>query len=308
MISKITYPLAPICLFVYKRLDTLKETVKSLQENELARLSDLHIFSDAAGKTSDDEAVSQVRNFCKTITGFKSVNIVCSEKNSGLAVSVIKGVSDIINKHDKVIVLEDDLVLSGNFLFFMNEALHFYKDNEHMFSVGGYTSPMKNGKNADVYFTKRASPWGWGTWKDKWNTLDWNVTDYDSFIRNKAKQRQFNKMGSDLTILLKRQQAGKRDSWAVRWTYEQFKRDQYTVFPVISKVTNEGFGGNATHTSKINRSRFSTTLDTTCKTHFSFPENPALDPYFLKQFTDVYSIKTRVLYKIKGILNQLYNG
>jgi hypothetical protein len=303
MISTITYPLAPVCLFVYKRLDTLKETVKSLQKNELAQQSDLYIFSDAAGKASDEAAVDSVRSFCKAITGFKSVSIVHSERNLGLAASVIKGVSSIIDEYDKVIVLEDDLVVSQNFLNFMNEALDFFKGNNRMFSVAGYSSPMQSIENEDVYFTKRASCWGWGTWKDKWDTIDWNVKDYEHFIRDRRMQRQFNLMGSDLTGMLKKQQEGKINSWAIRWTYEQFKRDQYTVFPVISKVSNEGFGEQATHTSKNNRSRFSTILDTSGKTKFRFPEEPYLEPHYLRQFTDRYSIKTRALYKIKSILN-----
>src|SRR4051794_17874331 len=302
MISTTAYPLAPICLFVFKRLDTLKESVTSLQKNELAPLSDLYIFSDAAGKLSDEEAVNSVRNYCKTITGFKSVNVVLSEKNLGLAPSVIKGVTNIINKYKKVIVLEDDLIVSNNFLYFMNEALVFYKDNERMFSVAGYTSPMKCRTNEDVYFTKRGSCWGWGTWINKWDTIDWDVTDYKIFINDKRTQRQFNEMGSDLTNFLRKQQTGKLNSWAIRWNYEQFKRNQYTVFPVVSKVTNEGFGDSATHTSKSNKDRFSTTLDNTGKISFSFPDEPFIDPNFLRQFKDRYSIKTRAIYKIRSIL------
>ena len=302
-----TYPLAPICLFVYKRLDTLIEVVKSLQKNELAELSDLFIFSDAAGKAADEAAVSDVRNFCKMITGFKSVTLSFAKKNSGLAASVIRGVSDVLGKSDKVIVLEDDLVVSSNFLVFMNKALHFYKDNKQMFSVSGYSSPIKNKKNQDVYFTRRGSCWGWGMWSDRWRTIDWNVADYESFSCDKKRQKKFNQMGSDLTGLLRKQRAGKINSWAIRWNYEQFKRNQYSVFPVVSKVSNEGFGDNSTHTAKSQRSRFYTTLDVSNTTYFSFPEYPFLDPYFIKQFTDKYSLATRVIYKLKSILTEPYS-
>lgn len=303
MISNIIYTLAPICLFVYKRLDTLKEAVKSLQKNELAQLSDLYIFSDAANDPSEIQAVNKVRDFCETVTGFKSVKVICAEQNLGLATSIIKGVSSVISKNEKIIVLEDDLVVSNNFLSFMNEALHYYKDKEKIFSITGYSSPMQNKKNKEVYFTKRGCSWGWGTWKEKWDTIDWNASDYESFIQNKEKQKQFNKMGSDLTISLMKQQMGMTNSWAIRWVYEQFKRDQYSVYPVVSKVSNEGFGDNATHTSKSNRNRFSTIIDKTGKCNFEFPDIPYLDPYFVNQFIDRYSIKIRAFYKLKSILN-----
>lgn len=297
------YQLAPVCLFVYKRLDTLKQAVKSLLQNELAALSDLYVFSDAAASEKDIEAVNEVRRFVESIKGFKSIAFRFSQKNNGLAKSVIDGVTDVINRYDKVIVLEDDLMVSDNFLSFMNESLEFYKNNNQMFSVAGYTMPIKTSADADVYFTKRASCWGWGTWKNRWENIDWTVSDFETFSRDKAKQKEFNKMGSDLSWMLKKQIAGKINSWAIRWTYEQFKRNTYTVFPIISKVTNEGFGGNATHTSESNKSRFSTALDRSTQSSFQFPENPFISTAILKQFTDRYSIKTRVIYKIKSILN-----
>jgi len=109
-------------------------------------------------------------------------------------------------------------------------------------------------------------------------------------------------MGSDMTGMLKKQMRGEINSWAIRWTYSQFKQDLFTVFPVVSKVSNEGFGDNATHTSKSNKTRFSTSLDTSGKTDFNFTDQPFIHPKIIRQFTDTYSIKTRVLYKLKDML------
>lgn len=139
--------LAPIVLFTYKRLNTLKQTIESLQQNYLATESDLYIFSDAAKGIEDKESVDSVRNYIKTIKGFKSVTITESEVNKGLATSIIEGVSQILKTHETVIVLEDDLVSTNNFLDFMNESLTKYEDETAIFSISGFSFNLNLEKN-----------------------------------------------------------------------------------------------------------------------------------------------------------------
>ena len=73
-----------------------------------------------------------MRKDLKKIHGFKSVYVIESDKNNGLANSIIKGVNDIIKKFGKIIVLEDDLIVSQYFLDFMNRSLSLYKENKYM--------------------------------------------------------------------------------------------------------------------------------------------------------------------------------
>ncbi len=121
--------LAPIVLFVYNRLSHTKQTVESLQKNYLADQSELFIFSDGPKNELDRQKVENVRKYLNSINGFKNIVIKESQENKGLANSVISGVSEIISKYGKIIVMEDDLVSAPGFLKFMNEALEFYKDN-----------------------------------------------------------------------------------------------------------------------------------------------------------------------------------
>ncbi len=294
--------LAPICLFVFKRLDLTQQVVASLQNNKLAAQSHLYIFSDAAAKEEDKQVVEEVRSFIRNIEGFASVTLRFSDENKGLANSVIAGVSEVVNERGKAIVLEDDLVLSDNFLNFMNDALNWYENDERVFAVCGYTVPIRTKENIDVYFTGRGSSWGWATWKNRWDKIDWAMKEYNAFTKDKAAQKRFNRNGSDLTKLLRLQMEGKRNSWAIRWAYAQFKLGTYTVFPTVSKVANDGFGGNATHTAGLHQTRFSTVLDKSGKTKFHFL-SPHIHPEIFNQFLDTYSLKTRILYKIKSLFS-----
>jgi hypothetical protein len=295
--------LAPIVLFTYKRLNTLQQTVEALKNNYLAAESDIYIYSDAAKVKEDQVAIDDVREYIKSIDGFKTITIYESESNKGLATSIIEGVTDILHIHEKVIVLEDDLVTSPNFLNYMNQALQFYKNEAKVFSITGYSLPIHNVESeADVYFTSRSSSWGWATWKDRWVNIDWEVKDYPQFKNNRSLRHDFNKMGSDMSQMLDRQMQGKINSWAIRWCYHQFKLGALSVHPFKSKIENIGFNSPDASNTKERFNRYRTTLDLTETASFEFSRKFDLNPKIIKQFTKPFSIKTRIKYKLLNLL------
>ena len=245
--------LSPIVLFTYRRIP--KKTIESLQTNPLASRSELIIFSDNYKNDRDKQDVQGVREYIKTINGFKKIIIIKREKNFGLANNIINGVTEIINKFGKVIVLEDDLIVSENFLDYMNEALNFYQDDRRIWSISGYSPKLKclEDYDKDVYLSFRANSWGWATWKDRWQIIDWDIKDWKQFRQNKQAIRQFNRGGNDLFKMLELQMMGKIDSWAIRWCYNQFKQGRYTVYPEKSKILNIGFDNKGTHNSTNHR-------------------------------------------------------
>ena len=263
---------APIVLFTYKRLDTLQLTVEALQKNYLAADSDLYIFSDAAKGELDAVAVTQVRKYIQSVDGFKSITIYESSLNKGLATSIIEGVSQILKVHESVIVMEDDLVSTNNFLDFMNQSLIKFERDKTVFSISGFSFNLKMGDKYidDTYFLNRGWSWGWATWKDRWDKMDWEISDYNEFIKNRKAQKTFSEGGSDLNGMLKKQMRNNLDSWAIRWFYNQYKCEGLTVYPVKSKILNEGFGVNATHTKGSSR-RYLPFLDTSNKRTFIYP-------------------------------------
>ena len=243
--------LAPVILFAYNRPGHLKKTLDALKNNLNADKSVLYVFSDAAKSEKDKPLVYQVRSILKNIVGFKDIIIRLHEENLGLAASVISGVTEVIKEHKKVIVLEDDLITSHNFLCFMNQALVKYENNKNIFSISGYTLPIKMPKlSYDVFFSFRYSSWGWATWEDKWLKADWEVKDFQNLLSNKNLQAKLKRSGEDLLPMLKAQQLNLINSWAVRWAYTQAKNDAYCVCPVISKVMNIGADASGTNFTK----------------------------------------------------------
>jgi len=286
--------MAPIVLFTYKRFESLRRTVEALQRNTGARDSLLYVFSDGPRSAADVAAVAEVRAYLTGIDGFREVFVSESPVNKGPATSVIDGVTRVIREHGRVIVLEDDLITAPNFLSFMNAALETYVATPRVFSVSGFTLPIS--APGDVYFTMRGSSWGWATWEDRWNTVDWAVSDFAAFLRDSLARHRFNRIGSDLVKSLKDQMAGKIDSWAIRWVYAQFRQERVTVFPTRSKVANIGLDDSDTRTGRGQSGRFATTLDDSGSRTFHLTE-PALDPSVVRQFAGYYSLPVRLKYK-----------
>lgn len=295
--------LTPIVLFTYKRLDTLKQTVEALQQNYLAVDSDLYIFSDAAKGEQDAESVNNVRNYIKSVHGFKSITIYESQLNKGLATSIIEGVSQILKIHETVIVLEDDLVSTNNFLDFMNQSLLIYKNEKAVFSVSGFSFNLKTTDNYkyDTYFLNRGWSWGWATWQDRWDKIDWEIQDYSEFIKNRKAQKNFSEGGSDLNGMLKKQMNNDLDSWAIRWFYNQYKCKGLTVYPVKSKILNEGFGENATHTKGSAR-RYMPVLDIENKRSFNFASKIEITEIAQRKFQIKMGYFSRLKSKIETYL------
>ncbi len=243
--------LAPIVLFVYNRPDHTRKTVEALQKNELARKSMLFIYSDAAKNIAEEDKENEVRDYIKTIDGFKKVTIINRENNLGLANSIIDGVTKIVNKYGKIIVLEDDLVTSPYFLKFMNDALDLYENNNEVVSIHGYQYPLKDSSHLpDTFFIKGADCWGWATWIDGWKIFEYDGKKLLEELQFKKLQREadFNNSFA-YTKMLRDQIKGKNNSWAIRWYMSAFLKNKLTLYPKKSLVQNIGFDHSGTHSN-----------------------------------------------------------
>lgn len=238
---------APILLFVYNRLWHTKQTIGALQKNELACQSDLIIYSDGAKKPDDIAKVKEIRCYSKSVSGFRSIRVVEREKNYGLAENIISGVTEIVNQHGKVIVLEDDLVTSSFFLNYMNAGLELYENDEDVISIHGYMYPVKK-RLPETFFIKGADCWGWATWKRGWDLFNCNGQELLEMILSRKKEKEFDFNNSYPYVqMLKDQIAGKNNSWAVRWYASAFLADKLTLYPSRSLVNNIGFDGSGSH-------------------------------------------------------------
>ncbi|PCJ15891.1 MAG: sugar transferase [Candidatus Cloacimonadota bacterium] len=239
--------LAPIVLFVYDRLDKTKKTINALQKNKLAKYSDLYIYSDAAKSKKIQNCVDEVRQYIECINGFGKVIIIYREKNWGLANSIIDGVTSIINKYGKVIVLEDDLVTSPYFLKYMNDALLFYKNKKKVWHISGWNYLINTSSLEDIFLWRLMNCWGWATWQDRWQSFEKNTDKImDQFSETEI--NRFNLDGTaDFWAQVIANKKKKINTWAIFWYATIFKNDGLCLNPTQTFVENIGQDGSGVH-------------------------------------------------------------
>ncbi len=244
---------APIVLFVYNRLWHTQQTIEALQNNVLAKQSELYIYSDEANTEKVQNSVNKVRQLLDKIDGFKSVTILKRKKHFGLADSIIDGVTTIVNQYGRIIVLEDDMVVSPYFLEYMNEALDQFVEDNRVISVHGYVYPVDI-KLPEAFFLPGADCWGWATWRRGWEIFNPNGQYLlDELVRRHLIQ-EFDYNGAyPFSNMLKAQVKGANDSWAIRWHASAFLAGKLTLYPGRSLVHNSGNDGSGTHCGNSDR-------------------------------------------------------
>lgn len=244
--------LAPIAIFAYSRPKHFKNVLDSLFNNEEAKDSELYIFCDGAKQNCTEETlakIKEVREIAKTENRFKKVTVIVQDANKGLANSIITGVTQVVNQHGTVIVLEDDLIVSPYFLSFMNDGLTRYQKNQDVAEIGACNFFACGEKFPNYFVSPMAETWGWATWKDRWEKFSSDSVSLYKELESNNLMHKFNAYGAyDMQGMLKDQIFGKVDSWAIRWQAVMVLNDMYCLHSNPSHAHHvESF--EATHAS-----------------------------------------------------------
>lgn len=250
-------PIAPILLLLYDRPRHTRRILDLLMRQPEIVDTPLFILADGAKDSEQSRAkVAEVREIAEEyISKLPYTTLWTQETNVGLAHNVTEGVSRVLEQYDRIIVVEDDLILSPYFLRWMRDALLQY---EHVSEVAHV--------HAGTFYTHRrlrpnhllsfAGSWGWGTWRDRWQTY-WDPDGEKLLLQMNADpsaRRHFDYGGYQcFTRMLWRQTRGLNNSWAVRWHANIVLHHLLSVNANPPLVSNGGFDGSGTHSSADNR-------------------------------------------------------
>ncbi|SOC78573.1 methyltransferase, FkbM family [Salinimicrobium sediminis] len=242
--------LAPVIIFVYNRPWHTRQVLESLKANTLAGNSKLYIFSDGAKKNAGHNEISwiqEVRELIREDNWCGEVEIIEREQNLGLAQSVISGVSEIISDHGKVIVLEDDLILGKYFLEFLNDGLNEYDTQKEIYGISGYKFQSIKKIQESTFFLPLMSSWGYGTWADRWNSINFSARALQAEINSRHIGKELDFGNIPFYNMLQDQVKGKIDSWAICFYASMFLKKGVFLFPNTSLLRNIGFDGTGIH-------------------------------------------------------------
>lgn len=248
---------SPIVIFAYNRPIHFKQILDALANNNEAKQSDLYIYIDGPKDNDIDdnlEKIKEVNAIAHLEDRFKSVKVYSRLRNLGLSKSIIGGVTEILRLHAKIIVLEDDIMVSKGFLKYMNDALLLYQNEKKVGCIHAWNYQLDMSKQTEsTFFLKGADCWGWATWKESWDLFNNNGAELLKYIESNNIQFNFNRRGThDFVNMLKNQIQGKNDSWAIRWHASLFINDIYCLHPTESVVTNIGLDDSGVHCGVMN--------------------------------------------------------
>jgi GR25 family glycosyltransferase involved in LPS biosynthesis len=247
--------LSPVLLFTYNRPFHTRQTLEALEKNYLAQETHLIIFLDGLKDNCSSEQAehhNQLRLLLNEKKWCRTVEIFESETNLGCAKSIVNGVTEALKSHNKVIILEDDIVTSPYFLTYMNDGLNYYEKDLTIGSINSFAERFLGDSRFPEYFLMNGSDsWGWGTWRDRWKDFIFDAKIVKDKIIQLDKIDEF-EFGSHMT-LIDQQIVGSIDTWDVQWHGSNIIAGRKGLYPKTSFLRNIGLDGSGTHGEKINK-------------------------------------------------------
>lgn len=273
---------APVVITVYNRYWHFQQCVESLAKNYGADKTDLYIAIDAPYREEDKDSVNKVYEYAKAITGFKSLTIFMREINLGARENSLRSYESVFRTYDMIIMSEDDNIFSSDFLDYTNKGLAFYKDRKDIFAVCGYNYPieMPSGYREDIYGWTGFNAWGFGTWKDRWDSLDLEppIEELQSFLNNRNEMKKLDRIAGQYRPALQLIVETGEYTGDTIICYQLFRNSQISIFPSISRVKNIGHDGSGMHCGVDNSNRFKTQLVSDGKQAIRFEQNIKKNP------------------------------
>ena len=259
--------MTPIALFVYNRTDTTRKTLDALIQNTLAAQTDLYVFSDGGRDEASWKKVNEVRQLLQAFKEkaekeglLHSVTLVLRPENLYLERNVMEGIAEVLQHHDSIIAMEDDIITSPYFLQYMNEALELYRDEPRVMHVAGFTnlnligSPLLDKDGSETYFTPHMSGAGaWATWRNRWQQYFHHYETEEEALsglsEDDCRRIQYDGAFPCLRLLQKRPVP-----WDICWEIAIYKAQGLCLSPAHTLIRNIGLR-QGTHFSSWRSSR-----------------------------------------------------
>ena len=293
----------PVLLITFNRPIHTRKTLEALLVQEPPVL---YVFQDGPRKDnpSDVDNCQKVRSVIEECINGKRIQAKTyfSRINRGCRDAIIFSISEVLKRHEEVIVVEDDIITSPAFISFMSQALEYYKDKKSVFSISGHShSPLRfqipDDYPYDVFASPRLFNWGWGTWRDRWEKADWSFSYYDEFMKHPFEQKAFIRGGEDLLPMLKEEHDGHSSAWDIQFAFAHFANHAVSIVPCFSYTKNIGEDGSGTHCIDNRRIVDDSTTDLCLNYSPKFLNNLYFDSRIINSQYSVFCRKKRPVWQ-----------
>lgn len=279
----------PIALFLYNRPAHTQLVLESLSQCRRIDECIVRIYCDGPKRPGDAERVAETRAIAREWAPRLNAEIIERDTNLGLARSIVEGVSELCYSRGRVIVVEDDFLLSPFFVDYMLTSLDRYATETDIYQISGYMFPIRHATEPDAFFLPLTTTWGWATWSRAWKVFDWNASQAEELLRDPEVRRRFNLNNAyPYSEMLERRLKDENDSWGILFWWAVFKTGGLVLHPRKSLVWNGGFDQSGTHCGDQawSAQSLSELKDDSWTREFQFPDTLAVDQSALTKVAD----------------------
>jgi hypothetical protein len=243
----------PVAVFTYNRPRHTHSALEALSRCAGLEQCSVYLFSDAPRGADQAAQVSETRAVLRQWASKLRATLVERSENLGLSKSIVSGVSSLCNEYGQVIVLEDDLIVSPDFLTYMVSALERYESEAQVMQIAGCTLASPSSLTQDAFFLPVTTTWGWATWRRAWQQFSWLPQDLATARTESQWLERFNLHGTyNYLQMLDDRLAGRNDSWGILWWYAVSRQRGLVLYPKRNLVQNIGFDGSGIHCGEGN--------------------------------------------------------
>lgn len=303
----------PILIYPFKRPDLTKKVLDNVMKSQPQKI---FIAVDAPREYIDGEIelVFQVRKLIDNYN-FESCKVekLYLEKNIGID-RIHEVISWFFEHNETGIVLEDDIVPNISFFNFVDELLEHYKNNGKVKFITGsnfISHKYKSNKNS-YHFTNIPSFWGWATWRNEWQAIDFNLVntisenDYISILKEKfTRDGDFNYFKR----LYDFQRTGSQIGGDQKIMFNVWAQKGVCIVPSKNLISNIGINHEHANSKKSDKMTKLSNLETEAISNIIHPDQIVVEKKYDnllmdKIFNPQQSIITRGYNKIKRILRK----
>lgn len=296
-----------IAVFCYKRAGKLKTSMEALLKNPECSSMDVIFFCDGHKGEHDRAGVEATRAYIDSLTGFRQVHKHFRERNISTGPNFHQGISYLCANYERFIVVEDDLVVTPNYIRYLLDALEYYRNERSVFCITGFCFPLKQSNYGyDTVIHHRFCSYGWGSWSNRVSEVVWDKDELNRMMtRDPGFTSRLDEQGMDLSRMLKKQISGAISTWDIQMQVHVSQHRMKVVYPVLSKTHNIGFDQESTNTFGVDYLR--TITDDGNQRGFRFCPVDTKDESIQKQLMKPYSFPALATRKLRNMAIQLGN-
>jgi len=238
-----------LAIFAFNRPLHLSNVYNEIKKNGATQRYCFHFFHDGPKDSETQEIHASIAVTESFVLILRNYEIKINAANLGLARSIKNGLNSVFSVHQKAVILEDDIIPQTHFFDVMDYFLDTEVNNALIGSVtGANTTKFPIFSRSDFLLSGRHSSWGWATWANRWNEIDWERAE-SNFLNDKNLLKKVRRVSPDLVRYAQLQQEKKIDSWATFMNIDFIRRNLLCIVPKYNMVQNIGFDGSGTHST-----------------------------------------------------------